>query len=459
MRVETIYLKDTGPFAELRLDFQPKAAEGKADVHILVGQNGTGKSTILTAIAALFQPDWQGSPELGKRLWNLSGWVEGTIDNVIIGFGWASFYEKTVLASRINQDIQLSPSVYRHSNSPSVWRNADHDHSELKEYQESYNKISASQSSKGISTKYLKFAAFSYSSYRSLDYIALKSIEELQGEVLSDSLNFKKDHRSNYLMIIKWLALTKSKAALAAYRNDQETARKREESITRIESIVSQIIDKPIKFEITDEPLAVNLQIDGRVSDFDVLPDGLKSILGWITDLMMRMELIPWENQLPIFERQFLLLLDEIEVHLHPAWQRKILPVLQKLFPHAQIILSTHSPFVVGSVSDAWVYPLRLDDAGNAVLDTPIKSRAGVSYPAIVEEVFGIDEEFDDATENQLDVFEEKKKSYLQGQLSLEELQTFGAGIAQGSVEVSNIVSREIRQAERLRRQQGMPAA
>ena len=458
MRVETIYLKETGPFAELRLDFQPKQADSKADVHILVGQNGTGKSTILTAIAALFQPDWQGSPELGRRLWKLSGWVEGKVDKVIIGFGWRSFYENRALASSINQNIKLSPSAYTPSESPSVWKNSEHGHSELKEYQESYKKISVSQSSKSISTKYLKFAVFSYSGYRGFDYIALKSIEELQGEVLNDSLNFKKDHRSNYLMIIKWLALTKSKAALAAYRNDQETARKREESISRIEAVVTQVIDKPINFEITDEPLAVNLRIDGRVSDFDVLPDGLKSILGWITDLMMRMELIPWENNLPIFERQFLLLLDEIEVHLHPAWQRKILPALQKLFPHAQIILSTHSPFVVGSVADAWIYPLRLDDSGNAVLDTPIKSKAGVSYPAIVEEIFGIDEEFDDTTENQLDVFEEKKKAYLQGNLSLTELQVFGSNIAQDSVEVSNIVSREIRQAELLRKRQGMPA-
>lgn len=457
MRVETIYLKDTGPFAELRLDFQPKAAEDKADVHILVGQNGTGKSTILTAIAALFQP-FHTQMDLGKRLLGESSWIEGRVSGIEVGMGWKSI-RKNMEQSKINEDVKLSISSIVYSNSPVSWVNPAYHNSELNTYQSAVQQLQSSNNLGNLNIKRFTFAAFAYSGYRSLTYTKLKSIEEVQGKTLDDALSFHKNTQGHYEKLIKWLALTKSKAALAAYRNDQATARKREESITRIESIVSQIIDKPIKFEITDEPLAVNLQIDGRVSDFDVLPDGLKSILGWITDLMMRMELIPWENQLPIFERQFLLLLDEIEVHLHPAWQRKILPVLQKLFPHAQIILSTHSPFVVGSVSDAWVYPLRLDDAGNAVLDTPIKSRAGVSYPAIVEEVFGIDEEFDDATENQLDVFEEKKKSYLQGQLSLEELQTFGAGIAQGSVEVSNIVSREIRQAERLRRQQGMPAA
>ncbi|EIJ36506.1 AAA family ATPase [Thiothrix nivea] len=456
MRVETIYLKETGPFAELRLDFQPKLAKNKADVHILVGQNGTGKSTILTAIAALFQP-WQAQMDLGKRLLTTNSWVEGKISGVQIGLGWKA-KRQDIEQSRVTPEIKLKHVGSVHSNAPTAWVNPAYYKTPLQTYQNAVQHLQTGASN-NLNIEDFTFAAFAYSGYRSIAYTKLKAIEEVQGKTLEDALSFHKNTQAHYEKLIKWLALTKSKAALAAYRNDQEAAKRREGSITRIENLIKQIIDKPIAFEITDEPLAVNLRIDGRVSDFDVLPDGLKSILGWITDLMMRMELIPWENQLPIFERQFLLLLDEIEVHLHPAWQRKILPVLQNLFPHAQIILSTHSPFVVGSVSDAWVYPLRLDNAGNAVLDTPIKSKAGVSYPAIVEEVFGIDEEFDDVTESQLDVFEEKKKAYLQGQLSLDALQAFAASIAQGSVEVSNIVSREIRQAERLRKQQGIPAA
>ncbi len=449
MRVETIYLKETGPFAELRLDFQPKLADDKADVHILVGQNGTGKSTILIAIAGAFSPH-KANINLVKRLHGVDSWMEVKANNRFIAFSiqnGTQLYDKRT--SRINSKISLY-GIGQKGEKFLIFDPEDED-SQFTSYLSKIFNASTSVN--------LDYVAFAYSGYRSFFSSTLNKIEETKENPIDDAINFDKTTKDYYEKIIHWITLVKSKAALAAYRNDQKTARKREESIARIENLVAQIIDKPIKFEITDEPLAVNLRIDGRVSDFDVLPDGLKSILGWVTDLMMRMELIPWENHLPIFERQFLLLLDEIEVHLHPAWQRKILPVLQKLFPHAQIILSTHSPFVVGSVSDAWVYPLRLDDAGNAVLDTPIKSKAGVSYPAIVEEVFGIDEEFDEYTENQLDRFEEKKKAYLQGQLSLADLQTFGANIAKDSVEVNNIVSREIRQAERLRKQQGLPAA
>ena len=64
----------------------------------------------------------------------------------------------------------------------------------------------------------------------------------------------------------------------------------------------------------------------------------------------------------PIIEKNLILFLDEIEVHLHPAWQRKVLPVVQKLFKNSQIFISTHSPFVVNSVDDAWVYKLEVEE-------------------------------------------------------------------------------------------------
>jgi len=56
---------------------------------------------------------------------------------------------------------------------------------------------------------------------------------------------------------------------------------------------------------------------------------------------------------------QFVVLLDEVENHLHPAMQREILPKLSKAFPQVQFIVSTHSPFIVGSVKESNVYALR----------------------------------------------------------------------------------------------------
>lgn len=449
MRVETIYLKKTGPFAELRLDFQPKLAEDKADVHILVGQNGTGKSTILTAVAALFQP-YVGSAELAKRLYSSNSWVEGKVDTEFVGLGWKSAYQQNE-ASRLQEGIGLrSATVMVDKNVPCSWTGSHYHESYACTYQQVTNQLESGSASRNLNVVRLNFAAFAYSGYRNLDHIDLNAIEEIKTKPLAEALKFNRNTQLDYKNLVKWLALIKSKAALAAYRQDNQTAARREEALTRIEGVVSQIIDKPIKFEISDEPLAVNLRVDGRVSNFDVLPDGLKSILGWVSDLMMRMEQIPWENDLPVFERNFLLLLDEIEVHLHPAWQRKVLPALQKLFSNAQIILSTHSPFVVGSVSDAWIYPLKMQDDGNVALDEPVRSQTGMSYPTVVSDIFGIDETFGEAAERRLDQFEIKRDAFLQGKVDIDALRKFGEEISTDSVELRNIVSREIRQAEQM---------
>lgn len=64
-----------------------------------------------------------------------------------------------------------------------------------------------------------------------------------------------------------------------------------------------------------------------------------RSILSWLGDLLMRLDAIPWEDStlLPT-EQNIFLFLDEIEVHLHPTWQYKILNMLKKLLPNAQDI-------------------------------------------------------------------------------------------------------------------------
>lgn len=50
------------------------------------------------------------------------------------------------------------------------------------------------------------------------------------------------------------------------------------------------------------------------------------------------------------------LLIDEIENHLHPKWQRKIIGLIQKYFPNLQLIVTTHSPFVVTAVDNSKVF-------------------------------------------------------------------------------------------------------
>ena len=147
----------------------------------------------------------------------------------------------------------------------------------------------------------------------------------------------------------------------------------------------------------------------------ELLADGLQSLFSWLGDLLMRLDRIPWAEPGPVTDQPFLLLLDEVEVHLHPAWQRRVLPMAERLFPDAQIIATTHSPFVLSSASDAWIHAFRLE-GGRVVVDPPRPGAQGMSYPAIMQELMGVPEEFDVDTEERLAAFRSLLRRWMQGE-------------------------------------------
>ena len=85
---------------------------------------------------------------------------------------------------------------------------------------------------------------------------------------------------------------------------------------------------------------------DGDVS-FDALSQGTSSILAWVGILLQRLYDIYPEADAP--ERQMaLVLVDEIDAHLHPRWQRKLVTLTRGKFPNVQVIASSHSPLLAG---------------------------------------------------------------------------------------------------------------
>jgi hypothetical protein len=194
----------------------------------------------------------------------------------------------------------------------------------------------------------------------------------------------------------------------------------------------------------------VTVRVNGDTIHFDTLPDGLKSIISWVADLSLRLEAIPWQQQeCDVFSHPIILLLDEVDIHLHPKWQRRILPAIQTLLPNAQIFVSTHSPFVVGSVEDAWVYRLPEAGQGNGIIEG-VQSGAGKSYRLILDEVFGIDDEFDIATEALFDEFYRLKDAFMKNHQGRENLLDSANKLALRGEEAASIVSRELRQIARV---------
>lgn len=176
---------------------------------------------------------------------------------------------------------------------------------------------------------------------------------------------------------------------------------------------IERIIEQSVDFDLETEPLKVIIKINGEKLNFNQLPDGLKSIISWIADLLMRMDRVKWVDDTPVFKRNFILFLDEIEVHLHPAWQRKILPAVQTLFPNAQIFISTHSPFVVGSVDGAWIHKFVKPNGDSQLAGPPILSEDAHSFRYWLAEIFDIEKEFGGKSQKDLDEFYRLRDSIL----------------------------------------------
>ena len=96
---------------------------------------------------------------------------------------------------------------------------------------------------------------------------------------------------------------------------------------------------------------------DGDVR-FEELGFGYQTTLTWLADFCKRMfELYP-DAENPLHE-EAVVLVDEIDLHLHPKWQRDLVPTLSKIFPNVQFIVTTHSPHVLQSMEDVNLYVLR----------------------------------------------------------------------------------------------------
>lgn len=388
MKFRELYIQNVGVFETFKISFPKKKDSTKAEIHIFTGINGSGKSTILYALAGMFE----NSELLFKRFrnGNTEPYVETRIDETLIGvFQIINNEIKSNYFSFLDSHQSLI-SVFKFGNRANYVSNIIFASNPIMNKPINYliNKINYNPSLRNIN---FDFAVFSYSGYRSITNYKMDAIKELTVSPFEDSLSFLKS--VNIDILIQWIANTKTKLALAkSEENAGKEAEKYAKSLENIESIVKEITGIEVKFTLLREPLAVAINYDGKDIALDLLPDGLKSIISWVADLLMRMDRIPWVDDRNIFDREFILFLDEIEVHLHPKWQRKILPVIQKFFKNAQIFIATHSPFVVGSVEGATIHKLDVVE-GKSVLVGTEDSKAGYSIELILEDVFGVKEE------------------------------------------------------------------
>ena len=221
----------------------------------------------------------------------------------------------------------------------------------------------------------------------------------------------------------------------------------------RLEETISDITGRRFRFSVTPYP-KVSLKVTWGTTSmrFNQLPDGLRCIIGWLAACVAKLDALFPEHENPL-EIPLILLLDEPEGHLHPAWQRKLIPAAQALLPNGQFFVATHSPFVISSVNEGWIHVLRADPDGVVSVDKPKECSKGDSYVEIVEEILGVKEWYDPETEKLLKEFRALKDVVLDSAPEKEaELRGRAKAIASRSDTLNDMIAGEMRQFERMKK-------
>ena len=127
------------------------------------------------------------------------------------------------------------------------------------------------------------------------------------------------------------------------------------------------------------------------------LSSGTEGTLLWIRWLALKL-VHHYEFQQGWEKMPAILLIDEIENHLHPTWQRRVIPALLEHFPDLQIFATTHSPFVVAGLKAGQVHLLKRDENGAVTATTNTEDIVGWTADEILRNMMGVEEPTDQLT-------------------------------------------------------------
>lgn len=182
--------------------------------------------------------------------------------------------------------------------------------------------------------------------------------------------------------------------------NDQKAEKQKTLAIEAINSM----LPKDNRFDSIASNTQILFDVKGKKVPTIGLSDGFRSILALSGDLVWRLlEAFPESNN-PLLEKG-VVIIDELDIHLHPTWQREIAGWLQTQFPHIQFIVATHSPIIVaGAGADAVTYKFDFD--GDKSIKHEVKDLAFLSIEKILtSEAFKLVSPYSDQTQAELDKY------------------------------------------------------
>ena len=351
MEFRSISVKGYKCFDDVTLDFE---RENKSIYQwtILLGNNNTGKTNLLKAIA-----------NLRPKLLSLA---DGRMCYAPAGF-FSDYTKEEMSVSAVTTDAKLDEWRYT-KDSGSMWDNPEE--------------------------KPLRIYAYGVTRYPSNTSLSDSQIGS------ADTL-FYTDKR--LVNIEEWLMQLDY-----ASKNNKPDAMGR---LTKIKGLVCGTLFPEIrdfKFESSDAlHNYVLFQTEDGWFRYNELGFGYQSSLSWIIDLCKRLfEAYP-DSENPLLESA-VVLVDEIDLHLHPRWQRDIIGYLSKAFPNIQFIVSTHSPMVLQSMADVNLYVLNRKDGKVIVKRSETTDFNGWSVEEILRDTMEMDNDiYSDTYQECMRLFDE----------------------------------------------------
>ena len=326
MYIKELKLHNIGPFKNAELRFPCEKVDGRMPVTVITGENGTGKSIIIDAIRALF-----------KAHFGIERDIVANPDD---------FSAEMVVHT--NTDLFIKSTLYKnrkiHTNNPLFSQ---------------YFTMAASQA--GVANWVVDY----WHSILGTDSFSINSLASID---VDNALVGALDKTVSNVELTKFICSID-------YLRSSEDDKERQAGQT-IYNLIKDIFAKCLqngKFvSVNRKTLSPMVEVNGMEVTLEKLSSGNLLLIERLIGLIRRMYGICELNHLPVSEMtklEGILLIDEIENHLHPKWQKGVMEIIQKTFPNLQIIITTHSPFIVSSVKDATIYVCKSENDHSIVED------------------------------------------------------------------------------------------
>ena len=151
-----------------------------------------------------------------------------------------------------------------------------------------------------------------------------------------------------------------------------------------VTTLLERLLPEGTSFRGREGPEDYLFHHRGLDIQFGALSDGFRGYIGWIGDLLYHMCLCcPYGAKL--VDHRGIVMIDEVDLHLHPEWQLVVLPTISRVLPKLQFLCTSHSPIVAGTVESANLYLVVPDGDTASVLTRPEVEVHGLTADQILQ--------------------------------------------------------------------------